>query len=108
MTPEPALTPAKAVTCGHLVVTVPELVVVGAGIVLGYLWLGWPLGVGLGAVAGGAIAWLWWSATVPRWREWARRGGADEDRTQYLAQWTGLVWPKGFFLEKTEFRLRKR
>jgi hypothetical protein len=45
---------------------------------------------------------------VPRWREWVKNQGADELRTQHLAQVTGLVWPKGSFLEKTEFRLRKR
>jgi hypothetical protein len=58
--------------------------------------------------AGMGLAWIWWSATVPRWREWATEKGADPDETQDLAQKAGLVWPRGHLLEKTEFRLRKR
>ena len=58
--------------------------------------------------AGTVVEWLWWSIGVPRWRDSVKRRGADEDRTQRLAQITGLVWLKGFFLETTEFRPQKK
>jgi hypothetical protein len=62
----------------------------------------------IGLIAGATVAWLWWSATIPRWREWSKTQGADEKETQRLGQLSGLVWPKGSFFEKTEFKIRKK
>jgi hypothetical protein len=45
---------------------------------------------------------------VPRWREWAKRQGADEIETQLIGERSGLVWPQGSIFEKTEFHSRKR
>ena len=103
---EKSLTPTRAVLIGHIVVNVPVLVVIGIGYVVAYIYLGSPRFI-FGGLAGVLPAWLWWSAMVPRWREWARKHGADPDQTQTLGQRTGLVWPRGCFLEKTEFPLRK-
>ena len=100
----PPLSAEEAVIRGHLVVTVPVLLILLSAPLLGYLLFGF-LGLGLG-FPGFVAAWLWWSFTVPRWRRWALRRGADPDRTQRLGELSGLVWPKGFFLEKTEFRLK--
>jgi hypothetical protein len=108
------LTPGKAVLFGHLVVTLPVFAIIGLTTLTIYLVVGPPPGVfslfviDVGVLVGAAVGWLWWSASVPRWREWAKRNGADEDRTQLLAQRTLLVWPRGSFFEKTEFRIRKR
>jgi hypothetical protein len=57
---------------------------------------------------GGALiaAWAYWSFSVPRWRRWALERGAPADELQRLAVAAGLVWPKGWFPEKTEFKLR--
>ena len=107
MTLEPTVTPGRAVAFGHLVVNVPVLVIIVLAYIVGRISMG-PVAAILCLFGGVVLAWVWWSAMVPRWREWARSRGADEDRTQHLAQVTGLVWPKGSFFEKTEFRPRKR
>lgn len=116
-TPSTRLLTAKvAVRWGHLFVTLPVL-----GLMLG-LWglaevllrhgshvarfpLSLQIVVAVAVVIGPpAIAWLWWSFAVPRWRHWALSRGADPDDLQALGQAQGLVWPKGSFLERTEFR----
>ena len=102
------LTPSQAVVRGHIVVTVPVLLIIGLAGAVAYLRFRSLLSLEAGALVGSALGWLWWSATVPRWREWAKRMGADEERTQKLAQRTGLIWPKGWIFENTEFRHRKR
>jgi hypothetical protein len=107
MTPERTVTPRRAVAFGHLVVNVPVLAIIVLAYVVGRISMG-PVAEIFCLFVGVALAWVWWSAMVPRWREWARSRGADEDRTQHIAQVTGLVWPKGSFFEKTEFRPRKR
>jgi hypothetical protein len=95
-----ALTAGHAVLIGHLVVSGPIVGIVGlaglVGLALGsFRW---------GAVVGIVPAWVYWSFAVPRWRAWALARGAPPDRTQKLAASTGLTWPKGFILEKTEAR----
>ena len=58
---------------------------------------------------GFVLAWLWWSYSVPRWREWAlKQPGVDPNELQKAAEVITLVWPKGHFFEKTEFKLRKK
>jgi hypothetical protein len=101
------LTPERADFIGHLVVNVPVVAIIGLGSLLGYILRGpvWAMvGFFLGLIAG----WFWWSMSVPRWREWAKRQGADEERTQLLGEKSGLVWPKGSIFEKTESRPRKK
>ena len=107
MNVEPTLTPGRAVMFGHLVVTVPVLAIMALAYAIGAISVG-PMKAIFCVPLGCAVAWVWWSATVPRWRQWAKDQGADEVQTQHLAQVTGLVWPKGCFFEKTEFRLRRR
>jgi len=50
------------------------------------------------------MAWTWWSLLVPRWRKWAHEKGVPPDQLQKWAVLTGLVWPKGWIFEKTEFK----
>lgn len=69
-----------------------------------YLEFLWVLKLSSGVILGGVIGWLLWSYIVPRWRQWAKENGADEERTQILAQRTLLVWPRGSLFEKTEIR----
>ncbi len=103
----PNLNPGIAVLIGHLVVNVPVLILILGMSVLGwYLLPGrfwWLAFFGIGFV----LAWSWWSLLVPLWRRWAIRRGADPDRLQKLAVMTGLVWPKGWIFEKTEFRYKE-
>ena len=106
---KPSLTPERAVRWGHLVITLPAAVIMIFMPLLGNA-LGGP-GWGMFCFfLGFTLAWVWWSISVPRWREWARRHGADEKRTESLAEQgrCPLVWPKGSILEKTEFRPRKK
>ena len=103
----PNLSPSRAVLLGHLVVSLPVIAIIGIVFLTSYALKGPAWGVA-GLLLGVLPAWLWWSLTIPLWRDWAKRQGADEARTQYLGQWTGLVWPKGSFFEKTEIKLRKK
>jgi hypothetical protein len=81
------LTAASAVLIGHMVVSVPVVLIIGTGGLLGLA-----LGSGrLGLLIGILPAWVFWSFTVPRWRRWALRRGAPPGRTQRIAAATGLV-----------------
>jgi len=120
MKDDSALTAAKAVLCGHLV-TLPILVIIGVVTAIVSFLIGPSSGhegefavrllhterIPIGGFTGAIVAWLWWSLSVPLWREWARVHGADEEQTQQLAVGTLLIWPKGWFFEKTEFPVRK-
>jgi uncharacterized membrane protein len=98
-------THGKAVFLGHLLVSVPVVVIMAVAFMVGYILRGMPVAL-IYLFIGVLLAWLWWSTTVPRWKRWTKHRGADEERTRHLAQQTGLVWPKGSFLEKSEFRRR--
>ena len=50
------------------------------------------------------LAWLWWSVMVPRWRIWAWSRVADTNDLRQRAVRTGLIWPEGHVLERTEFQ----
>ncbi len=58
----------------------------------------------IAAMIGAACAWVWWSFSVPRWRKWALEEGTPADQLQKWEVATGLVWPKGWIFEKTEFK----
>jgi hypothetical protein len=93
-----------AIAFGHLVTTVPILLGFGIPLFL-LLWSRNPfyfkLLCGLLLFV---VAWLWWSFIVPRWRMWALRRGADPHDLQWWGVATGLVYPKGWIFERTEFR----
>ena len=97
-----ALSPSRAVACGHLIVTLPVLAIMAA-----VAFLAWPRLGGSSLIIAGIIAWPWWSLAVPRWRRWALARGADPDALQRLAERTGLVWPRGWIFEKTEIPPRR-
>ncbi len=55
------------------------------------------------------LAGLWGAYAVPRWREWAlKQPGVKPDELQKAAEVATLVWPKGHFFEKLEFKIRKK
>lgn len=103
----PALTPDRAVSIGQLVVNLPVVCIMALGGLLAYLLKG-PAWTALGILLGIVPAWLWWSFMVPRWREWAKHQGADEDETQLIGERRGLLWRKGSFFERTEFGSRNK
>lgn len=96
------MSPAKAVAVGHAVVNGPVLLIIVIASVAGNVWFAGP-GLVIGLLVGSSLAWLWWSSTVPKWRRWALGTGASPDRLQRLAAVTGLVWPRGWVFERTEF-----
>ncbi len=110
----------EAILIGQLVINLPILIIFlgvsGIGIFFFLVFFaslqsfqGWALFVRLltPIIIGGAVAWLWWSFFVPRWRRWALQNGVPEDKLQKWAVITGLVWRKGSIFEKTEFRLKE-
>lgn len=57
-------------------------------------------------LAGFALAWLWWSYAVPRWRLWAYERVDDTSALKEEAVAVGLTWADGNSLGRTEFRSR--
>jgi hypothetical protein len=115
------MTPSKAVLAGTFIVNLPVLVIIITGGEVAFWLLNklMPMQVLSPAKAiltlilalvsailmllvWAALAWLYWSLAVPRWRIWAHRAGADPEKTQILAVRARLVWPKGSFFERTE------
>ncbi len=117
-TQKKSLNVATAILVGQLVVNLPVLIIIlivsSIGLVVtiflgntfpilyGFIIFGVILSIMIGVTAG----WLWWSYSVPRWRRWAHQNGAPKDKLQKWAVLTGLVWPKGWDMEKTEFRIK--
>jgi hypothetical protein len=100
------MTPEQAVWRGHRRVSLPAL-----GSLLITTLVGWVVteqfaGALIGTVVGVIPAWLWWSYAIPRWRDWLEDQGIPEASVYRRAVDTGLVFPRGFFLEGTEFRRR--
>ena|SRR6266487_6194997 len=100
-----SITPAHAVARGHLRVTLPVLVIIALGGLIGR-YISGRSGLLLGLVIGAVFAWPCWSFLVPRWRDWVEDEGLDPDEVQPLAVRTGLLWPKGSLFERTECKRR--
>ena len=100
------MTPAQhAVRVGTVVLNVPIVV-----LVLAPGFLAPRFGIpnrSTGFLVGLLIGWLVWSLTIPRWRRWALRRGADPEELQRRAVAAGLVWPRGWIFEKTEIPPRR-
>src|SRR6185312_13285268 len=100
---------AQAIQRGQQLVNLPVLAAIvfsfslAAFVALFSVWL-----AALLAAAGFSAGWLWWSYSVPRWRSWAHLRGVNADELQRHAVAAKLVWPKGSFFEKTEFRSHTR
>jgi hypothetical protein len=101
-----SLTPGRAVFQGHLMATLPALLLLVAVFVLGARWIAQPLvspahsfsayWTRLGIVSIGALAvgWLWWAVAILRWRAWVKARAVDARETERLGQRTLLLWPK--------------
>ena len=96
------MTASRAVLVGHLRVTLPVLVVIFAGVALGRCCGS----ARLGGLGGFAVGWLTWSFLVPRWRDWVEDQGIAPEDVESRAVRSGLLWPRGSFVERTEFRRR--
>jgi hypothetical protein len=100
-TSKKTMSPAAAIAIGTVVVNVPV-----AAILIGISLIGVQLGLSLtlALVLALVLGWSWWSLAVPRWRLWAYQRVASTGVLQKWALSTGLVWPRGSFLERTEFK----
>jgi hypothetical protein len=103
--PHSPLTPERAVLLGHLVVSLPALIVMVLVPVIGYVLEG-RYGAVIGFLVGLIVAWLLWWISIRRWKEWAKLRGADEEQTRFLAEKSLLVWPKGFVFTSSGLRTR--
>jgi hypothetical protein len=66
---------------------------------------------GVAMLAGATAGWLWWSWSLPRWKAWAYERVEDLPKLKVYAFRTGLCWPSGHPLERTEYvpaKLRSR
>lgn len=104
-TVRPRPTPRQALLRGHVSVTLPVLMILGAAPVVGAVLAGWQ-GAICGSIAGTFFAWPWWSYAVPRWRDWVLDHGLRPRDVQASAEAIGLLWPEGSWFERTEFRRR--
>ncbi|WP_041855873.1 hypothetical protein [Candidatus Korobacter versatilis] len=103
------LAPYEVVARGKRIVTLPVMLIMfgtwgAAWLLANKLKQNWILLASV--LLGPGLAWVWWSWMVPRWRRWAATTGADMEEVEILAVNSGLIWPKGHVLEKTEFRKR--
>ena len=98
-----------AVLVGHLVITLPVLIFISGITLLGFFIVFFlisvnPIWIFGFLLLGFIVAWTWWSLLTPKWRSWAHKKGVSPDELQKWAALTGLVWPKGWIFEKTEFK----
>ncbi len=117
--PQKAISVGTAILVGQLVVNLPVLMIIIGISAVGILFTAFIdmiistlpsrfflFGAGVSIIVGSLIAWVWWSFSVPRWRQWALKNGAPEDELQKWGVITGLVWPKSVIFEKTEFKVK--
>jgi hypothetical protein len=107
---DPFPLPAKvAIARGQLLVNGPVQAIMLLGFGAAYFLFSWKVWAGAAvAVAGFALAWLWWSYFIPEWRAWALAKGADPEELDFLGIQSKLTWPKGSLFERTEIRRNGR
>jgi hypothetical protein len=98
-----------AIIIGQLFVNVPVIVISVGLIFLGIIGaIFTPILLVVLSILGIVLGWAWWSFAVPRWRRWALNRGAPADELQLAGVASGLLWPKGSFFEKTEFKIKDK
>lgn len=82
-----------AVAIGHLMITLPMLIISCMAVTLLVLISrNWRLGI-LGLIVGVVAAGVWWGIATPMWRRWALGRGVAPEQLQRWAMLTGLVMP---------------
>jgi hypothetical protein len=92
MATQQRITAGNAVLRGHLLVTLPTLVLLVTAATIGRRQFD---SIGLGLVVALVPALLWWVLVIPRWRRWALSQGVDPVQLQELGAKAGLLWPTG-------------
>jgi hypothetical protein len=86
-----ALAP-RAVLLGYLTVTIPVIGAILAVVFFGLYMFG-PFLFVYYAFAGVTVGWQWCSIALPRWKQYLRTKGAEENEIERFACRTGLAWP---------------
>lgn len=101
----PQISVARAVLIGTLIVNGPVFALLAVGVVVATLLTpqigNWAV---VALVIGFALAWLWWSLTVPHWRLWAYARVASIAELKSRAIAVGLTWPDGSLFARTEIK----
>ena len=91
-----------------LIIGIPALFAVGAGVLLPekYIKTGILVGILSGLLSGVVAAWAWWSFKIAKWRIWAFENTKKSDwpLLNRRAINGNLIWPAGSKFEKTEIR----
>ena len=101
------LTVDKAIQKGHQWVNYPVAAILIIGIAFSVLLVGIlksGFGFLIGFAATFALAWLWWSFMITKWRIWAFENCRNVHELRRRAVNEKLIWPEGSIFEKTEIR----
>ena len=94
----------RAIVTGQLIVNLPITIIITGAAIL-FALNGWSLS--LGAILGCVIGWLYWSYSIPKWRNWALAHGVNKEELSKWGRRTLLTWKEDSLLAKTEFRENK-
>ena len=82
----------ESVVLGHLMITLPVIVMIALAVPFGLFMFGPALF--LYYVSGGlALGWQWYSMALPRWKEWVTEKVVHKTEVERLARHVGLTWP---------------
>jgi hypothetical protein len=82
---------SRMVLVGHLLITIPAIVVIPL-IVYFALYVFGPDLLVYYTCAGLAVSWQWYSIAVPRWKESLRKKNVEENKIEEIQRRTGLLW----------------
>ncbi len=99
-----ALSIAKAINKGHIMVNLPVfLIMVGFPSLLHLLGLDKKI-VLVAAIIGVIMAWFIWSIVITKWKIWAFERIENIEELKRRAIDEKLIWPDGHIFERTEIR----
>jgi hypothetical protein len=96
----------RAILVGTIVVNGPVLALIASPLLLTKRVPNgpWALVLVLGAIA---LAWLWWSLSVPLWRVWAYSRVRNIALLRAKAVEAGLTWKDGHIFARTEIKSKR-
>ncbi|MFN3301165.1 MAG: hypothetical protein ACK41Z_13325 [Sediminibacterium sp.] len=98
----------EAISKGHRMVNYPAMIMmfgtIGLTLYLGTQEIIPPWGFPVGFVLAFALAWLWWSILITKWRLWAFDNVRNVHELKKRAVQEKLIWADNSIFEKTEIR----
>jgi hypothetical protein len=83
---------SRMVLLGHLLITIPAIVVIPLILYFGLYMFGPDLLLYY-MCAGLVVSWQWYSIAVPRSKEWLRKENFQENEIEEIQRRAGLLWP---------------